>query len=62
MANETRRSAGEKNIRRVQDYAAEFAIQFSAFRQREIEQRYFQPYGITISEFIDRQQQWSPEF
>ncbi len=57
----TRPETADGRLVGVGEFAREFAVQFQQYRRYQIEQRFFQPLGLTIEGFMDRQSEWSPD-
>jgi hypothetical protein len=62
VAQATERAMAQDGIISIPAIAHEFAEQFSKFRDREIEQKFFRPFGLTIKDFVDGQNKWPTEF
>ena len=56
------RTARDKPLTKVPDIVAEFAACYEAERRQAVENTAFRPFGLTIDDFLKRQNEFSPEF
>lgn len=62
ICRDTHATVQELQLELVAEVAAAFADHFRVHRQHRVERLYFQPYGLTIDDFIARHKELAPEF
>jgi hypothetical protein len=62
VCQETWRTIRDRNVQQVSQMVEIFADSYQEARRKYIEREKFQPFGLTIDDFIKRQQTMTPEF